>query len=166
MNYDSGATVFDSNVTTQSTLQNFQFRIGGRYFPAAPVQCSTDTGSTISNGGAEAYLELAKAINVVGDYRLSAPVNTNRWALPAGLLGSTPVLHDTDYTTSIRDFTAGGRPNLLVITGGDPAAATSYSTAGSVGSQCFCMATALETTNGIEISGLNAEEQVMLFYLH
>jgi hypothetical protein len=36
--------------------------------------------------------------------------------------------------------------------------------AGNVGSSCFAMSTDMETSNGIEISGLNAEEQVLIFY--
>jgi hypothetical protein len=152
---DSGATYFTTN-GGNSTLQNFQFRIGGRYFPAAPVQCSTDTGSAISNGGCEAYVELAKALNIVGDYRLSSGVNTTRWAIPANTSGA---LLDQDYASSILNYDANGRPttnNSYLTTG----LATGFSNAGSLGSQCFAMATALETTNGIEISGLNAEEQV------
>ena len=152
---DSGATFF-STTLGEGTLQNFQFRIGGRYYPAAPVQCSTDTGTTISNGGCEAYTELAKALNVVGDYRLSSGVNTTRWAMGANT-GNT--LNDQDYTTSIVNYSATGRPVVTpsyALSGG----ATGVSRAGALGSQCFVMATGLETSNGIEISGLNAEEQV------
>jgi len=62
-------------------LQTYQFRIGGRYFPASPVQTSA-IGADSSNGGAEAYVELEKALNIVGDYRLSTNVNAKTWALP------------------------------------------------------------------------------------
>lgn len=156
---DSGATFF-STTLGDGTLQNFQFRIGGRYYPAAPVQCSTDTGSNITNGGCEAYIELAKAINTVGDYRLSSGVNTTRWALGAT---SSNTLCDQDFTTSIVNYTSTGRPVIATsyaLSGG----AAGLSRAGSLGSQCFVMATGLETSNGIEISGLNAEEQVITFY--
>jgi hypothetical protein len=57
---DSHALLFDSSTYDSvkgNSLQNFQFRIGGRYFPAAPVQTSNVVGSNIPNGGAEAFLE-------------------------------------------------------------------------------------------------------------
>jgi hypothetical protein len=60
---DSGALFYDTATPASGgTLQNYQFRIGGRYFPASPVQCSLNSGSKISNGGAEAYIELSKAL--------------------------------------------------------------------------------------------------------
>lgn len=62
---DSGACFYDTSAVssgTGGTLQNYQYRIGGRYFPAAPVQCSLSAGSQVSNGAAEAYTELSKAL--------------------------------------------------------------------------------------------------------
>lgn len=41
-------------------LGEFQWRIGGRYFPAQPVNCA--------NGAAEAYSELLKVTDYLGDY--------------------------------------------------------------------------------------------------
>lgn len=41
----------------------------------------------------------------------------------------------------------------------------SSSTGGDLGSQCFAAAISLETSNGIEISGLNAEEQSDISFL-
>ena len=55
-----------------------------RYFPAQPVQCSTEVGGRVPNGGCEAFVELAKAVNTLGDYRLSVPVNGTRWAMNPG----------------------------------------------------------------------------------
>ncbi len=146
---DTGATFFDTSNDGVSSLQTYQFRIGGRYFPAAPVQCSANVGSAISNGGAEAFVELTKALNIVGDYRLSSNCNTIKWALQ----NAGGILQDLDYS-----------PRLTSIgTDGVPAIAASERDAssfcGELGSQCFAMAVDLETSNGIEISGLNAEEQ-------
>jgi len=42
---------------------------------------------------------------------------------------------------------------------------TPSSTGGDLGSQCFAAAISLETSNGIEISGLNAEEQSDISFL-
>lgn len=146
---DSHATLFDTSSTGASCLQNYQFRIGGRYFPAAPVQCSANVGSGISNGACEAYVELQKALNVVGDYRLSTSCNTSRW----GLQNAAGFLQEYDYMTSLRTILDNG------VTSHATVESSSNAFAGTLGSQCFAMAIDLETSNGVEISGLNAEEQ-------
>lgn len=67
-NFDSHATFFDTSAYNNGvgyTLQNYQFRIGGRYFPAQPVQCSTAIGSGVSNGGAEAYVEVGFVLYLI-----------------------------------------------------------------------------------------------------
>ena len=143
---DSGGLHF----STAGVLQQYQFRIGGRYFPAAPIQTSLSTGGSISNGGAEAYVELAKALNMVGDYRLSTGVNAMRWGIPYAPSDSTLALADADYTKDIIRFSSTGVPSIL-----DPYDQNSATT----GSGTFAMAVNLETSNGVEISGLNAEEQ-------
>lgn len=167
ISYDSHATFFDTSnattngVTSGGTLQQYQFRIGGRYYPAAPVQCSTSVGSAITNGGAEAFTELQKSLKQLGDYRLSTPINSLRWALPCAfstVAGTS--LSELDYATGVNGFTVGGNPIQItaesattnVINNGVPLSS-------NMGSACFAMAVNLETTNGVEISGLNAEEQ-------
>lgn len=147
---DSGATFFDTAIAGSSTLQNFQFRIGGRYFPAAPVQCSGNVGSPCSNGGAEAYVELQKALNIVGDYRLSTSCNASRWGVQGPTSG---FLQEYDYVTSLTGYSTTGNPAIQVVE------STGNAFCGSLASACFAMATDLETSNGVEISGLNAEEQ-------
>lgn len=117
----------------------------------------------MSNGGAEAYVELAKALNILGDYRLSTACNITRWAYPPCDLGiiifvilaGTKELQNRDYTTSfIKVDPATGTPSLAFTAVG-----------GDLGSQCFTAAISLETSNGIEISGLNAEEQSDISFL-
>ena len=146
---DTHATFFDT-AGASSSLQNYQFRVGGRYYPGAPVQCSTTPGSSVPNGGAEAYLELQKSLNTVGDYRLSTAANTLRWAAMAGNGG---VGLDLDYSSSVAGFTTGGSMNIVAVEN------DTNKLAGNLGSSCFGISTCLETTNGAEISGLNAEEQ-------
>lgn len=146
---DNGATLFDTSADGTSTLRDFQFRVGARYFPAAPVQCSTNTGSNISNGGCEAYLELQKSLNIIGDYRLSTPVNATRWALQ----NSGGELQEFDFAQHLGGSSAVGVPTFRV------ASSSANGFSGDLGSQCFAMAVSLETSNGVEISGLNAEEQ-------
>jgi len=166
INSDSGATFFDSSTqdgVNGNSMQNYQYRIGGRYYPASPVQLSTNPGSGVTNGGAEAFLELQKALNIVGDYRLSASCNTMRWALPPQTALPGPIygntqLNELDYSQFIQAWGPLGHPTLSTTS--IPGVATAgNSFAGNLGSNCFAMAINLETSNGVEISGLNAEEQ-------
>lgn len=148
---DNGATFFDTAAAGSSTLQSYQYRIGGRYFPAAPVQCAQNGGS-VGNGAAEAYVELAKALNIVGDYRLSTNTSAKNWAIQTSVSG---VLPEHDYTYQLAAFTTGTQ---------NPVYGTIFEQAGNsfcatTPSSSFAMAINLETTNGVEISGLNAEEQ-------
>jgi hypothetical protein len=159
--YDSGALLsntaaFDIDGTT---LQQYQYRIGSRYFPAAPVQCSLTPGSKVCNGGAEAFLELQKALNCVGDYRLSTSLNTNTWCIgPFDTAISTPATRfsELDYGPAITSW-GSGTPQVVMIPVQSATVGNSFQ--GGLGSAAFCMAIDLQTSNGIEIAGLNAEEQ-------
>lgn len=185
--YGSSGSSIDTTPPSPQTLQDYQFRIGGRYFPAAPVQCSLDAGSKTPNGGAEALIELQKALNQVGDYRLSTGVNSKTWGIGLcynGKAVSSAVrgCYDNrylehDYTSSlvmVKDgvahmsgVTSWNNTSVAIITSGKGAApAGGSSFAGNTGSANFAMAIDLETSNGVEISGLNAEEQVYLFTNH
>jgi hypothetical protein len=148
--YDNGATFFDTAASGASSLQNYQYRVGGRYFPAAPVQCSMTTGSAVSNGGCEAYVELSKALNIVGDYRLTTGVNPLTWGV---CTDSTGLNAEYDFKHVQGGYSTGASPAYLAIEG------SGSSFCGNVGSANFGMAINLETSNGVEISGLNAEEQ-------
>lgn len=137
------------------------------------MQNSLTVGSNIPNGGCESYVELAKAINTLGDYRMSTAVNSIKWALNPGPLVPVfslaavahPTLPEFDYDQALLGFKTTGAPVLRLASAtytagtGAIAAANVSSAAGDVGSTCFCMAIDLETSNGLEISGLNAEEQ-------
>jgi hypothetical protein len=187
---DSGAMHFvtkngvaQSNTVTlptAETLNEYQFRIGGRYFPASPVQCSLTAGGKIPNGGAEALIELQKALNSLGDYRLSTAVNSKTWGIGLCYNGNATgsAVHAAyDYPYSEHDFTtsltkikdgvalmAGVTAyNNSTVTATAPAGGTAF--AGNTGSANFGMAIDLETSNGVEISGLNAEEQVILLLI-
>lgn len=187
---DSGALHFVTNNAAPTsigasppppqTLQNYQFRIGGRYYPAAPVQCALNSGSFIPNGGAEALIELQKALNQIGDYRLSTGVNPKTWGI-GPVYNGTPAASavkgvynnrysEHDFNTSMVNMING----VPLMTGVTSYEATGSATtvapgggnafAGNTGSANFGMAIDLETSNGVEISGLNAEEQVILLY--
>lgn len=171
---DSGASFFNSSVTATgnapSTFNEYQFRIGGRFFPSQPVQNSTEVGGSIPNGGAESWVELSKAVNVLGDYRLSAPCNALRWAVNAGhfvsrngiasiadvTTNAATILPEFDYSYALSGYSPGGTPIVKRVT---TASSSGNAYAGNMGSSCFAMAIDLETSSGAEISGLNAEEQ-------
>lgn len=72
---DLGATYNANGAITRSTpapIESFQFRVGGRYYPAQPVRCLY--------GAPEAYVELAKAIDNLGDYTRGSQMSAYRWA--------------------------------------------------------------------------------------
>ncbi len=89
-------------------------------------------------------------MNIVGDYRLSTSTNTLRWAVTnvVGTYGGTATVNQTeaDYGAYQLKNTAGINTYQVVA----------QPWAGNVGSACFTMSIDLETSNGIEISGLNA----------
>lgn len=117
---------------------------------------------------------MQKALNVVGDYRLSTSVNPLRWAVPAASTaiagtGFSTSYNELDYVPTNQGWTANGNPlwsAVTVASGGTSGNPFS----GNMGSNCYASAIDLETSNGIEISGLNAEEQVSFieseFLLH
>lgn len=173
---DSGALFYSSSeALTGNTLQEFQYRIGGRYFPASPVQCADTVGGLKSNGASEAYVELSKAINLIGDYRVSTSCTTQSFG---ALVGVAPPINTTTAKAWLPEH-----DGKLTITGSDdngnfrlmecesthfigPGAVgrndstyTGRSIGGNYQSATFVAAIDLETSNGMEISGLNAEEQ-------
>lgn len=170
MQYDSHAMFFCTGTGgSAASMQSYQYRIGGRYYPPSPVQLAQTLGSSITNGGAEAYTELEKALNIVGDYRLSTACNTTKWALmpgtdgisPAG--GTTTVLPELDYMSSLKGFNAGGQFRSVKVQNAGTTDGNCF--AGNLASSCYVSAICLETSNGLEISGLNAEEQSDISFL-
>lgn len=160
--YDSHACLFDSSQlngsSTSSTMQQYQFRIGGRYFPGSPVQLSANVGSNIGNGGAEAFIELQKLLNIVGDYRLSTNTNVLNWAIPSITTASTTIYPEYDYSYAIVGYSPQGVPGYVLIEN------VNCCLVGNAPSSMYASAINFETSNGIEISGLNAEEQSDISY--
>lgn len=59
-------------------VQQYQWRIGGQYYPAQPVRVSQALGANANNAiarGEEAYLELMKAVNSLGDCTVSGGIH-------------------------------------------------------------------------------------------
>lgn len=99
-------------------------------------------------------------MNILGDYRLSTACNVTRWAYPPSTQvgSSNRFLQNRDYAVSLTSVDSfRGQPRVIQYV-------NSYS-GGDFGSACFAAAISLETSNGIEISGLNAEEQSDISFL-
>lgn len=111
-------------------VNEYQWRIGGKYYPAQPVRCGDGTNS---NGAAEAYREFQKALNIVGDYRLSTGQTPQRWC-PATKLSSLWDWPSDNAALGAHDDDMQG-PSSFVI------------------------ALDMETSSGAEVSGMNGEEQ-------
>lgn len=141
---DSGTSFYTSN-NSLNTLQQYQYRIGGRYYPAAPVQTSITPGGSVSNGAPEAMVELQKALHTLGDFRLSNALTYSRWGYC--------------YNPVSNAALDGGYIPEQALSGAVAGNAITNKLGQGTGSQAFCMAINLETTDGSEISGLNAEEQ-------
>ena len=58
-----------SQASTSADVAEYQYRVGGKYHPAQPVDCT--------NGSSEAYLELAKTINSLGDFTFSTSIKAS-----------------------------------------------------------------------------------------
>lgn len=148
--YDSHACLQSSGSFTPATgkanghLVSYQWRIGGKYYPAQPVVCGDPSKS---NGAAEAYLEFEKALNINNDFRLSTALNTCRW-------------NKTDHASA--DAVKPGLSTAIDwwVDADDQSNAFGPST--------FVVSADFETSRGAEVSGLNGEEQndiaVMLTY--
>jgi hypothetical protein len=71
--HDPNSSYSSSSGITQSSsgadIAEYQYRVGGKYHPAQPVDCT--------NGASEAYLELAKTINSLGDFTFSTSIKAS-----------------------------------------------------------------------------------------
>lgn len=71
---------FDTSIGN-APVASFQWRVGGRYYPAQPVNCQS--------GAAEAYVELLKTINYLGDYTSASSIAYHEWATQTKNIGSS-----------------------------------------------------------------------------
>ena len=161
---DSGACFFDSatgQVDGASTLQDYQFKIRGKYYPEEPVKCSTIVGGVVPNSGSEAFVELKKSLHIIGNYSISTENNTLSWALPAGnndhQLGLTHnILPEYDYDHEVLRFKHTGAPILNVKKYPGEDGNMGGPITGSMASSMFCMSVNLETAQGLDVTGLDA----------
>ena len=162
---DTGAMIASSNVTSgQQHIISYQYRAGSRYFPASPVQCSTSNGGVQTPQPSEAYQELAKAIHTMGDYRLSTMVNPLTFGIPGTNVslwtgGPSENSQCLDNTLNVSGFDKYGSPYVKSAYVGTVTATLQQFYAGNLPSANFVMATSFESSNGLEVSGMNGMEQ-------
>lgn len=58
--------------TGKAPVEQYQWRIGGRYYPAQPVDCT--------KGAPEAYSELLKCMDSLGDYKQDCSISSYDWS--------------------------------------------------------------------------------------
>lgn len=133
-------------------MKEFHFRIGGKYWPSTPVQCGAGDRS---NGAAEAYIEYAKALNVIGDYRLHSSINPLRWSRT---FPDSTSPYKYKNISIVNDWSGWDSLRLDAPTVGNPAGSTTKHIT-CAGPSMFVVAANLESSTGGEISGLNGEEQ-------
>lgn len=162
LKWDYGASPFFPGAL--NTLQSYQYRIGGRYYPSAPVQCGV---GAVPNGGGEAYMELAKALYTVGDYKLSSGTNAVSWGHPIAAAAEAtgpPVSYTFSYSGEAESDFEVADYYFQAGTFGTVDSSQVYNYMGNIASQCFAMAISLETANSVDYSGLNAEEQSNIIF--
>lgn len=157
---DYGASFGDFNA---AIIDSFQFRIGNMYYPASPIMNTTISG--YRTGSVEPLQEFLKTLNKTND-RLTN-ISNSRWNFPScqysyytasANIGLPTILgaaerrlnYGKQYTSSV----TGVIDSTWTITG-----AAAPDLTNGIGSSFFCFAINLESSNGAEISGLNAEEQ-------
>ncbi len=84
-----------SDVTQSAKVRNYQWRVGGKYAPAQPVDCRY--------GAAEAYHEYAKAINTCGNYTFGSGITPISWSseFPGSSVGEDFVMSSEFENTDV-----------------------------------------------------------------
>lgn len=144
---DNTASYFkDTGAMYSAGITQYQWRLGGVFFPASPVTVLPNTANaiTVPNSGCEAFVELQKATNALGDYQAGSSAD---WLTYAGPFSNTNPVDAATTRVCTRAVTSGAAPDTVTIT-------QSYDQVPR-----FLMGCQFETTNGFEISGVNAEEQ-------
>jgi hypothetical protein len=75
-----------------SVVREYQWRVGGKYYPSQPVNCFF--------GGAEAMVDLLKTVNALGDYRTASNMNYLNFA-PRDGVGSRFIISQEFENTDV-----------------------------------------------------------------
>lgn len=92
---DNGAVT----ASTASLLSEFQWRVGGRYYPSQPVR--------LDAGGAEALVEALKTIDALGDYRMTNGIDATKWCGASGGATDLVICSEFENTDVMPDSIAG-----------------------------------------------------------
>lgn len=97
----SSVAATGGGVTPSATalISEFQWRVGGRYYPSQPVSCL--------GGGSEALVELMKTIDGLGDYRMANGLDSTTWAGIGGNATSFIISSEFENTDVMPDSIAG-----------------------------------------------------------
>jgi len=177
---DNGACIFDSSATAGNTMLNYQYRIGGRYFPRRPVSL-VEPGTTFSNGGSEAKSELRKCLHV----EKLPNLDVNNWAVPGGYVNSVGQIAtanipgNTQFTPSAATFVPtilpeldgssvilGWKNSCPILGNGETAGSAGSAAYGNAKSSCFVSSISVESGDGgYLMSGLNAEAKEGILFI-
>jgi hypothetical protein len=186
---DNGAAFSTTATEAEGALVSYQYKVGTAFYPAQPVYCCQTTNEGRTNGGSEAYTHLQKAFNMMGDSRLSTTADILNWTSPAGKFytGADAAKHkyttvaDTVHTSYNKyDILLNEYDGKWSATNDEDGRAILFECessgvqdtldtrtaryggrafAGNWTSAQFVMAMSFDTSNGIEISGINALQQ-------
>ena len=186
---DNGAAFSTTALEGEGALVSYQYKVGTAFYPAQPVYCCQATNEGLTNGGSEAYSHLQRAFNMMGDSRLSTTADILNWTSPLGQFytgdeaakhkyktvadtvhptfnkydillneydGKWSVTNDEGSKVILFETEASGTIDTLVTR---TARYGGRAFAGNWTSAQFVMAMSFDTSNGIEISGINALQQ-------
>lgn len=179
---DNGASFSTTATAADGALISYQYKVGTAFYPAQPVYCCQADNEGRSNGGSEAYSHLQRAFNMMGDSRLSTTADILNWTSPTGKIytgdgnsfklkaqyattfgellneydGKYSVTNDEDGRAILFECEASGKMDTTDARLGKYGG---RAFAGNWNSSQFVMAMSFDTSNGIEISGINALQQ-------
>lgn len=124
--------------STPAPISAFQWRVGGRYYPAQPVRCLY--------GAAEAYVELSKAVDNLGDYTRGCQISAYKWA--ANYLATSDQSLVNGVSTSASQWALGGESFIMSCAFENPDASPG-TIAGINGEEQSDIALSIVTRNGV-----------------
>lgn len=172
------------NSANPGLVTSYQFRIGGAYYPAQEVQVHTPNLLVDRNEGQEALFELQKALDTVGAYQTGTGFTNLTWCNSfqqsarniagggGGAIVPNLFSHNRDmsepckagvhsrYTSDVATTqVAANAITLAQIESANIGQHLDRRTGYQQSNPCAVFAVDLETSNGMEIAGINAEEQ-------
>lgn len=95
----NGSTAGVFTADSGAILKEYQWRVGGRYYPSQPVR--------LDAGGAEALVEAMKTIDGLGDYRMANSLTAASWCGTGGEATDLIITSEFENTDVMPDSIAG-----------------------------------------------------------